>query len=105
MHRAGVRIVAGSDMSAYLIHPGFSLHEELQRLSDAGMSTADVLRAATLKSPRCSLLCGPERFPAAGAATWCYSTPTHSRTSAMWRVSVPCSSAAECTTGGRSTNC
>jgi imidazolonepropionase-like amidohydrolase len=48
MHRAGVRIVTGSDMSAYLIHPGFSLHEELQRLSDAGMSTADVLRAATL---------------------------------------------------------
>jgi imidazolonepropionase-like amidohydrolase len=48
MHRAGVRIVTGSDMSAYLIHPGFGLHEELERLSDAGIPAVDVLRAATM---------------------------------------------------------
>jgi hypothetical protein len=35
MHRAGVRIVTGSDMSAYLIHPGFWRQEEIQRLSGA----------------------------------------------------------------------
>ena len=48
MHRAGVRIVTGSDMSAYLIHPGFGLHEELQRLSEADIPAVDVLRAATV---------------------------------------------------------
>jgi hypothetical protein len=48
MHRVGVRIVTGTDMSAYLVHPGFALHEELQRLNDAGIAPVDVLRAATV---------------------------------------------------------
>jgi imidazolonepropionase-like amidohydrolase len=48
LYGAGVRIVTGSDMSAYLVHPGFAVHEELQRLSDAGIPAVDVLRAATV---------------------------------------------------------
>jgi hypothetical protein len=47
MHRAGVRILAGSD-TPWLVVPGFSLHEELVLLVKAGFTPADALRAATL---------------------------------------------------------
>jgi cytosine/adenosine deaminase-related metal-dependent hydrolase len=46
-HRAGVRIMAGSDANDTMIFPGFSLHRELWLLSRAGMPAMDVLRAAT----------------------------------------------------------
>lgn len=48
MHRAGVRILAGSDTGAEYIYPGFSLHDELELLVEAGLSPAAALRAATL---------------------------------------------------------
>jgi imidazolonepropionase-like amidohydrolase len=47
MHRAGVRILAGSD-APWLVVPGFSLHDELVLLVKAGLTPADALRAATL---------------------------------------------------------
>ena len=47
MHRAGVRILAGTD-APWLVVPGFSLHDELVLLVKAGLTTADALRAATL---------------------------------------------------------
>ncbi len=48
MHRASVRILAGSDTGAEYIYPGFSLHDELELLVEAGLSPAAALRAATL---------------------------------------------------------
>jgi hypothetical protein len=47
MHRAGVRILAGTD-APWLVVPGFSLHDELLLLVKAGLTPADALRAATL---------------------------------------------------------
>jgi len=49
MHRAGVRILAGSD-APWLVVPGFSLHDELVLLVKAGFTPADALRAATSDS-------------------------------------------------------
>ncbi len=43
LHRAGVRIVAGTDAFA-----GFAFHRELELYVDAGIPPADVLRIATL---------------------------------------------------------
>jgi len=43
-HRAGVKVLAGTD---YIV-AGADLHRELQQLSLAGLSNADVLRAATI---------------------------------------------------------
>jgi hypothetical protein len=47
MHRAGVRILAGTD-APWLVVPGFSLHDELVLLVKAGLTPAEALRAATL---------------------------------------------------------
>jgi imidazolonepropionase-like amidohydrolase len=48
MHRAGVRIMPGTDVAVLLIYPGFSLHDELQLLvSELGMSSAEALASAT----------------------------------------------------------
>lgn len=53
MHEAGVNILAGSDCGAFntYIYPGFSLHSELLLLEEAGISSADVLKIATLSGP------------------------------------------------------
>lgn len=48
MHRAGVGILAGSDQGAPYIYAGFSLHDELELLVEAGLSPLDALRTATL---------------------------------------------------------
>ena len=49
----GVPILAGSDASLATVIPGFSLHEELRLLVDAGMSPYAALRAATTDAARC----------------------------------------------------
>jgi imidazolonepropionase-like amidohydrolase len=46
-HRAGVPIMAGTDLNDTMIVPGFSLHRELALLQAAGLSNMAVLRAAT----------------------------------------------------------
>jgi hypothetical protein len=46
---AGVGIMAGTDMPLALLTPGFSLHEELVMLVDAGLTPMQVLEAATLR--------------------------------------------------------
>jgi hypothetical protein len=46
---SGVGIMAGTDMPLALLTPGFSLHEELIMLADAGLSPMQVLEAATLR--------------------------------------------------------
>jgi imidazolonepropionase-like amidohydrolase len=52
MHRAGVRVMAGTDAPLRNSPPGFGLHEELAWLVRAGLSPFDALRAATLEPAR-----------------------------------------------------
>lgn len=49
LHRAGVRIVPGTDDSTV---PGLLLHRELELYAQAGIPNADVLRMATLESAK-----------------------------------------------------
>jgi len=53
MYRAGVAILAGSDDYNPYVYPGFSLHEELSLLVEAGLPPMAALQAATI---------GPARF-------------------------------------------
>ena len=48
MHRSGARLLAGSDTMNPYIYPGFSLHDELALLVEAGLTPLEALRAATV---------------------------------------------------------
>ena len=48
MRRAGVQFLAGTDTGNPYCFPGFSLHDELALLVEAGLTPAEALRAATL---------------------------------------------------------
>ena len=48
LHEAGVRLLAGSDNPNYCLVPGASLHWELERLVEAGLSPAEALATATV---------------------------------------------------------
>lgn len=52
LHRAGARILAGTDAAEPQVAPGGSLHHELALLVESGMTPADVLAAATLENAR-----------------------------------------------------
>ena len=52
MNKAGVPIVAGTDVLNPFTFPGFSLHDELGLLVEAGLTPAQALRAATLNAAR-----------------------------------------------------
>ena len=52
MYRAGVAILAGTDLGNPYLYPGSSLHDELALLVRAGLSTLDALRTATLNPAR-----------------------------------------------------
>lgn len=52
MQRAGVGILAGTDTANPFCFPGFSLHDELGLLVQAGLSPIEALRAATLNPAR-----------------------------------------------------
>jgi imidazolonepropionase-like amidohydrolase len=52
MHRAGVRLMTGTDAPLRNSPPGFGVHEELELLVRAGLSPMDALRAATLEPAR-----------------------------------------------------
>ena len=47
MHKAGVRLLAGSDFSDWALVPGVDLHNELALLVQAGLSPMEALQAAT----------------------------------------------------------
>lgn len=49
MHRAGVKLLAGSDTPNPYVFPGSSLHDELELLVRAGLTPADALRCATIR--------------------------------------------------------
>ncbi|MGN9788007.1 amidohydrolase family protein [Nonomuraea sp. ZG12] len=46
-HRAGVPVLAGTDTGTAYVYPGFSLHDELENLVEAGFSPMQALQAAT----------------------------------------------------------
>jgi Amidohydrolase family len=52
MHRAGVELLAGTDVLNPYCFPGFSLHEELELLVEAGLTPMEALQAATLNPAR-----------------------------------------------------
>lgn len=47
-HRAGVKILMGTDAGDTFVFPGFGVHDELIELVRAGLSPAEALRSATL---------------------------------------------------------
>jgi imidazolonepropionase-like amidohydrolase len=48
MHRAGVTIMAGTDLANPYVYPGYSLHEEMAFLVEAGMTPWEAIKAATI---------------------------------------------------------
>jgi imidazolonepropionase-like amidohydrolase len=50
MQQAGVKILAGTDTAAPFVYPGFSLHDELALLVDAGLTPMQALQAATSRA-------------------------------------------------------
>lgn len=50
LYASGARMTLGTDMSNPWIAPGISLHREMQLLSEAGVSNAQILRAATVNA-------------------------------------------------------
>jgi imidazolonepropionase-like amidohydrolase len=47
LHEGGVGILAGTDAPQVFSVPGFSMHREMQRMVDAGMTPYEVVRSAT----------------------------------------------------------
>ncbi|HKZ01659.1 MAG TPA: amidohydrolase family protein [Pyrinomonadaceae bacterium] len=47
MHRAGIRLMSGTDTAAPFLYPGFSLHDELTLLVQAGLTPMEAVQAAT----------------------------------------------------------
>ena len=48
LHRAGVTLLAGSDLGNPFLVPGHSLHRELEFFVDAGLTPLEALQTATL---------------------------------------------------------
>jgi len=47
LHAAGVGILLGSDAPQQFNVPGFSIHHEMKRMTDAGMSVYDIVKSGT----------------------------------------------------------
>src|SRR5271163_3683136 len=50
MQNAGVKLLAGTDTAAPFVYPGFSLHQELALLVEAGLTPMQALQAATSRA-------------------------------------------------------
>lgn len=48
MQRAGVKILAGTDLASNFLMPGFTLHDELGLMVEAGLSPFEALETATI---------------------------------------------------------
>jgi imidazolonepropionase-like amidohydrolase len=48
LHKGGVRILMGTDAPQQFSVPGFSLHRELVRMADAGMSPFEIIKTGTV---------------------------------------------------------
>jgi imidazolonepropionase-like amidohydrolase len=53
MRKAGVQMLAGTDPPTRDVFPGFSLHDELGLLVEAGLTPLEALQAATLNPAKC----------------------------------------------------
>jgi imidazolonepropionase-like amidohydrolase len=53
MHRAGVEILAGTDTPFPFCFPGFSVHDELALLVEAGLTPMEAVQSATRNPARC----------------------------------------------------
>jgi imidazolonepropionase-like amidohydrolase len=53
LHDAGARILLGSDTPNSYVVPGFSLHQELQNLVDAGLTPYEAIKAGTSDAAEC----------------------------------------------------
>ncbi len=62
LHRAGVRIVAGTDAPNAGVEHGISLHRELELLVNAGLTPVDALKAATSSAATAFRLTGRGRI-------------------------------------------
>ena len=51
-HKRGVPILVGTDCYDTHVFPGFSYHDELRHLQEAGLSPLDVLKAATIQATK-----------------------------------------------------
>jgi imidazolonepropionase-like amidohydrolase len=47
LHAAGVGVLLGSDAPQQFNVPGFSIHREMQRMADAGLTTYDIIKSGT----------------------------------------------------------
>ena len=52
LHRAGVPILVGTDSPNMHVAPGVAVHQEMEFLSESGMTNAEVLAASTLGNAR-----------------------------------------------------
>lgn len=52
LHRAGVPVMIGTDLANPYVFAGFSVHDEMTLFQEAGISAADVLKAATVVPAR-----------------------------------------------------
>jgi len=52
MQRAGVPLLAGTDLAIPYVYPGSGLHEELELLVQAGLSPSEALQTATINPAR-----------------------------------------------------
>ena len=46
-HKAGVKVMVGTDNTDSYVFPGFAVHDELEELIKAGLTPAEALKAAT----------------------------------------------------------
>ncbi len=52
LNEAGVKLLAGTDLSIPTIYPGFAMHDELALMVGAGLTPAEALRSATIEPAR-----------------------------------------------------
>jgi imidazolonepropionase-like amidohydrolase len=52
LHEAGIRLLTGTDLGFVYIYPGSGVHDELERLVEAGLPPLAALRASTLEPAR-----------------------------------------------------
>lgn len=52
VHETGIEIMAGTDCPIFFLTPGYSLHQELRVLVDAGLSPLEALKTATYNPAR-----------------------------------------------------
>ena len=98
-------LLAGTDVGVPLQVPGISLHVELERLVEAGLTPLEALQTATLNPARVLEMADSlGTVEPASSPIWSCSTPTPSRTSATRRRSAPSSPTAGSIAGPTSTS-